>query len=136
MKPPDEVREELARQWLSKAQEDMDAARTLLSREPPILAAVGFHSQQAAEKSLKCALTWHQVEFPKTHDLAELLDLLARVDAKLAASLDGTIVLTEYGVEVRYPGDAPELSLDEAARAVDLADGVLEAAREIVGASA
>jgi hypothetical protein len=35
--------------------------------------------------------------------------------------------LTSYGVEVRYPGDIPEITADEAAEAVELAEKVREA---------
>jgi hypothetical protein len=38
--------------------------------------AVAVHSQQAVQKALKALLVWYQVEFPKTHDIKRLLDLL------------------------------------------------------------
>jgi HEPN domain-containing protein len=45
----------------------------------------------------------------------------------LAAQLDETIMLTRYGVEFRYPGEYSAFSLDEAKKAVALADRVFEA---------
>ena len=50
-----------------------------------------------------------QVEFPKTHDLEELLDLLTPVRPDVASGLEGIEVLSPFGVKIRYPGDFPEL---------------------------
>lgn len=84
MRPADEVKRDLMRQWLSKAEEDLGAAEILISHKTSYLSAVGFHCQQAAEKFLKAWLTFNQIEFPKTHDLGALLDLVAPMDAPLA----------------------------------------------------
>jgi HEPN domain-containing protein len=89
--------------------------------------AIAFHSQQAAEKYLKAFLVWHQVAFPKTHDLEEILDVVETIDAGLAASLRDVIILTPYGVELRYPGDRPDATPDTAREAVELARKVKDA---------
>jgi len=54
-------------------------------------------------------LTFNQIEFPKTHDLGALLDLVSPVDEPLAESLNDILLLNPYGVEVRYPGDMPKI---------------------------
>ena len=123
----EQVRRELVDQWLRKANEDIRAAAALLAAEPPFLFPSCFHSQQAAEKYLKALLTWRQVEFPKTHALGELLDLLPEGDAALAKALAGATALNPYGVEVRYPSDQPEPTLDETAVALRLATQAREA---------
>ena len=75
---------------------------------------IAFHAQQAAEKLLKGFLTLYQVEFPKTHDINELLNLVSTADAIFAESLRGAHVLTKYGIDIRWPGDQPDVSADEA----------------------
>lgn len=75
MRPPEEVKGDLVRQWFSKAEEDLNAAKALLSCELSLLSAVGFHSQQAAEKYLKAFLIFRQTEFPKTHDIGQRMKL-------------------------------------------------------------
>lgn len=89
--------------------------------------AAAFHAQQAAEKFLKAVLVWHQIEFPKTHDISRLLDLVRPAAADLADGLDEAAALTSYGVEARYPGDLPEPTPDAAKEAVALARRVREA---------
>ena len=126
MKSPDEVMRDLVRRWLAKAEEDFGVAARLLSEQGPYLSAIGFHSQQAAEKFLKAVLVRHQIDFPKTHDIKELLNLVATVDAILAEPLRIAVPLTPYGVDIRYPDDFPALDLDDARTAVSLAATVRE----------
>jgi HEPN domain-containing protein len=121
MRPPEEVKKEIVRQWLAKAEQDMQASRTLLETGLPLFYPACFHAQQAAEKYLKALLTWHQIEFPKTHAIEQLLDLLKEADAETASSLKDAVVLTPYGVDIRYPGDQPEPNREEAREAVGLA---------------
>ena len=128
MKPHEEqARRRLVGQWLHKTETDLEAAESLLKREPPLLYPSCFFCQQAAEKCLKGFLTWHQVEFPKTDSIRELLNLAKGVDPKLAQQLMEAATLTVYGVEVRYPGDLPEPSNDEATTALKLARKVRDA---------
>ena len=77
MRPAEEVRAELVRGWIARAEEDYRVAIFLADEKAPYPGAVAFHAQQAAEKHLKAALVHFQLEFPKTHDLGQLLDLLA-----------------------------------------------------------
>ena len=77
-----------------------------------------FHAQQAAEKYLKAFLVWYQVEFRKTHDMLELLNLVADIAHELQDILSETVNLTPYGVEYRYPGDYPDVTMEEAANAL------------------
>ena len=58
---------------------------------------------------LKALLVQRQVEFPKTHDIAKLLDRVATLDPATAEALRDADVLTPFGVEARYPSDAPEV---------------------------
>jgi HEPN domain-containing protein len=117
---------------LLKAEEDFNAAKSLTTYGESFLSTVCFHSQQAAEKYLKAFLTYHQVEFPKTHDIGELLDLIAPKDSKLSESLRDVIVLTNYGVDVRYPGDFPNVTGNDAQQAIQMAEKVRRLVLELL----
>ena len=121
MKPPDVALRELVLQWLDKAAADLDAAEQLCAQEGRFREIVAFHCQQAVEKYLKAFLVRHQIEFPKTHDIAKLLDSVATVNANVAESLRDVDVLTPFGVEVRYPSDAPEVLEGGEIEALDIA---------------
>lgn len=132
MRPHEEVKADIVRQWFRKAEADMDAAKALLSDERASLYPSCFHSQQGAEKYIKAFLTWHQVEFPRTHDLGGLLDLVSRVNAALSASLSRATALNPYGVEARYPGDIPEPTRAQADTALVLAQSVRDAVLSVL----
>jgi HEPN domain-containing protein len=121
--------------WLKKAEEDFGLARHLLDEGSEYLHAIAFHAQQAAEKYLKALLVFHQQEFPKTHDIAELLDILAKVDKHTAAKLASVDELNPFAIEARYPGDLPEIDLQAAKEAVSLAEvtkiNVLQALKQL-----
>jgi len=132
MKPPDEVQRDLVRQWIEKAEQDLAAAEVLLKAGIGLRPVIAFHSQQAAEKFLKAILVRHQVYFAKTHDLGKLLDQITLYEPVTAADLEESIALTPYGVEVRYPGDAPELLPGEELRAVEIARQVRDAVKALL----
>jgi hypothetical protein len=89
MRPPDKVRKDFVRQWLRKAGADLETAKHLVQTRPDLCSSAAFHAQQAAEKVLRAALVWHQVEFPKTHDVDRLIALMGQADAKLRQRLAG-----------------------------------------------
>ncbi len=121
MRTVEAVKRDLVERWLEKAEQDFGLCRHLVMGDVLYPFAAAFHAQQAAEKLLKGFLTLHQVEFPKTHNIDELLDLLSPVDTVLAKSLRPAHALTKYGVEIRYPGDQPDVSAEEAKEAFEVA---------------
>ena len=63
-----------------------------------------FHAQQAVEKALKAVLVSRGIDFPLTHDLENLLEILRESGAEVPEQLDEIGELTPYAVETRYPG--------------------------------
>jgi len=92
---------ERARSLLVMARKDFDALRGMVGN--PLFAdeVFGFHAQQAIEKSLKAWLSIRSVDYPLTHDLSRLLDLLegAKVDVAPYWSL---VEFTVFAVQARY----------------------------------
>jgi len=124
MKPPEVVKEEFTREWIRKAENDFKTAEFLCQSGPDFDDGTAFHSQQAAEKYLKAFLVWHQIEFPKTHDIEALLKLAGKAEGRILEILSEAVILTPYGVDYRYPGEYPEVTRSDAERALLLADRV------------
>jgi len=120
----DEAIQALLEQWLRKADRDALTATREMSFDDPITESVCFHCQQAVEKLLKAFLVAHQIHFPKTHRIAELVRLCATVDVVFATDLPGVDDLTDYAVEVRYPDMGSEPSLTEAEQAIEMVQQV------------
>ena len=132
MRVPEQVMTEYVRQWIYKAELDYRTAARLVG-EPEFREAVAFHCQQAAEKYIKAFLTVRQIEFPKTHRLRLLLDLMARAAPELAASLEDLDLLSPYGVEMRYPSDFPEVLPGQERELLALAARARDAIRAELG---
>lgn len=126
MRQPEQVVGDFVQQWLKKANSDLQAAKLLCTGELEDYFTGGFHAQQAAEKYIKAFLVRHQVEFPKTHDIGRLRQLVASRDAALAERLEKADVLTPYGVDMRYPEEFEVVSQKRAECAVAVAEQVKE----------
>lgn len=85
-----------------------------------------FHCQQAAEKALKGWLTFHEIPFLKTHDLAVLLNLCAAKEKGFQQWQESLPRLTPFATESRYPGDALEPAAEDIREAEKLAREVVE----------
>ena len=62
--------------WLSYAGEDLRTAEVLFSEGGGVQRQVCFHAQQAVEKAIKSIFVFLKTEFPYTHDLDRLQELL------------------------------------------------------------
>jgi HEPN domain-containing protein len=101
---------EHARLMLAMAGKDFRALQGMNDPEVFDDEIYGFHVQQAAEKSLKAWLSSLGAEYPKTHDLRLLLQLLKEHGQQVTAFFD-LIEYYSYAVQFRYealpPEDAP-----------------------------
>lgn len=96
-------------EWVSKAEDDYQVAqREMRSRGKKSYDAICFHCQQAIEKYMKAFLYAKKVDFPKTHNLIELLRLCSPLDGSFEMYKDLLIELDRYGVRYRYPGVSAE----------------------------
>jgi hypothetical protein len=86
----------------SVARRDEQAYRVLAA--PPDMndAVIGFHAHQCVEKALKGVLAHKAVIFRRTHDIAELLDLLTDAGVDSPPHEDKLDGLNPFAVEARY----------------------------------
>jgi HEPN domain-containing protein len=118
------VRDEYLTRWLKMADRDLRVADNELHTlsGDVVTEAVCFHAQQAVEKYLKSFLIAKQVKFPRTHNLEVLQELCGPADPEFS-TLDLTR-LSYYAVEVRYPDELDEPSLQDAERSLYIARGI------------
>jgi HEPN domain-containing protein len=107
---------DLVRGWLRKAASDVVSMEATL--EAGSLDGACFHAQQAAEKYLKGFLTYHDKVFPYSHNLTDLTELCAAMDAGFHSLAPLAAELTPYAVRLRYDDEFwPELETAKQARA-------------------
>ena len=92
-------------QWIELAEKDLALANhTAKTMWPTPYEIVCFHCQQFAEKYLKAFLVSRGIEPPYIHDLVKL-NTLCEVENSVYTNIkQKCIVLTQYGVQPRYPG--------------------------------
>jgi HEPN domain-containing protein len=128
--PPDEL--ESIRQWVARAEGDFHAAAHLLGTgKVEFNDAICFHAQQCAEKYLKVLLQLNSIDFPYTHDLRLLFELLPE-GTRPKIGLADFIRLNRYAIQARYPGDWEPVSRREAEEAVTASRAMRDAARAII----
>lgn len=118
-------------EWVVRAEHDLTTALHILKirRDCPT-DAVCFHAQQCVEKYLKALLVYHQVAFPKTHDIEKILSLMPAAVA-VALPKSEADALTQYATMGRYPGWRT-ISLAEARQAAKIARRVRREVRKLL----
>jgi HEPN domain-containing protein len=131
MSAPEDIRIVVAK-WVERAEEDYLTASHLLElKESCPFNAIGFHAQQTVEKYIKTVLVSRSVDFPKIHDIGELVALLPP-NISLSIEPGEQESLTRYAAVTRYPGNYNPPTRFDAERAVETARRVREAARKIL----
>ena len=116
-------------EWIEKAENDLkNATYTLKMGEDCPTDTTCFHAQQCVEKYLKAFLTFKRIDFPKTHDIGELLSLISK-SARPQLVIEEQRRLTAYATVTRYPGDYEPIPLAEARSAVAIARQVRKGVR-------
>ncbi|MCP4452385.1 MAG: HEPN domain-containing protein [Planctomycetes bacterium] len=116
--------------WLLHARSDLALAK-IPPPEDVMLEGLCFHAQQAAEKALKALLVSLNLEFPRTHNIGTLLDLLHEA-VSVPSEVEEAASLTDYAVMTRYPGDTEPVDGDEYNQAIRLAEGVTDWVQQLL----
>jgi HEPN domain-containing protein len=109
--------------WLRRAESNLRIAR-LGKGEGVFWEDLCFEAQQAAEKALKALLISLSGEYPRVHAFALLLERLEQY-VTVPESIREVVELSDYAVQMRYPGDYYPVSEEEYERALQLAERTL-----------
>ncbi|MBU0600559.1 HEPN domain-containing protein [bacterium] len=112
----------LPEEWLKSALSDLKLGKLGKENGDILEEQICFHTQQAAEKALKSILLFCKIDFPLTHDIEELLDILSEAGITLPQDIMDAGILTPYAVETRYPGYWEEITEENVDEAIKLAE--------------
>jgi len=122
----------VVRQWVIKAENDLrNAEHTLTLKENCPYDTVCFHAQQCVEKYLKGLLTFAGVDFPKIHDIGEIIRLVP-TRFKIPIDPASQEKLTDFATVNRYPGEWEPVERTDAEAAVAKAREVRKSVREFL----
>ena len=102
------------REWLRYAEEDLGVAERESARGTGAYHTICFLCQAAAEKLLKAYLIGQGWTLERTHDIVALLEFCAEYDPAWRDLAPDGVVLNEYIVAGRYPGDLALEGIGEA----------------------
>jgi HEPN domain-containing protein len=121
-------------EWLRHARSNLSRCRADRRLPDVLFEDLCFDAQQAAEKAIKAVLVLSGRRFPKTHDLTELLHLVAATGLAVPSEVLEAKRLTPYAVAGRYPGVSEDASEDDYREALETAEKVFAWAERLVGA--
>jgi HEPN domain-containing protein len=84
-----------------------------------------FNAQQAAEKAFKAICIARNIDFPKTHSLVRLIDIIEEQGMSIPESIKAADILTQYAVQSRYPDWIEEIRNEEYSEALKLSAQVV-----------
>jgi len=116
--------EQLVNDWMKRAESNLARARAGKVSEKVLYEDLCFDCQQSAEKAIKALLISLDKEFPWKHSLVILLALVSEAGIEIPEEIEKSAKLTEYAVEIRYPGEREPVSEDEYREALKLAEKV------------
>lgn len=119
--------------WLSRAKSNLRLAELGDGVPEIFLEDLCFDAQQAAERALKALCVHHELDFPKTHSLVVLMDILESAGVSIPPEVKAADILTQYAVQTRYPGWAEAVSEEEYQLALEMARQVVSWAESILG---
>ncbi|MDH4028095.1 MAG: HEPN domain-containing protein [Nitrospirota bacterium] len=123
----------IVREWLIKADEDFDFAKSNLKEASDFNAQICFHFQQAAEKYLKSFIVAYDLEFEKMHNLIILLKTCAEKEHSLISLMDNCELLNTAYIETRYPVHWPtDYTRDKALKMREAAEKISRTIKELL----
>ncbi|MFN0036350.1 MAG: HEPN domain-containing protein [Saprospiraceae bacterium] len=109
--------------WLAKGDRDFALVRDMSPNWEAYPDLICYHCQQAAEKYLKALLLHVGQPIKRTHDLEEVLDLLAAAGLPVSAEhFNHAVIINDYAVLTRYPSLAHDPSEADVFEAIGSAE--------------
>ncbi|MEZ4860998.1 MAG: HEPN domain-containing protein [Caldilineaceae bacterium] len=121
---------QLFQQWLDFATEDLIVARLVF--EEGHFAHTCFLSQQCIEKALKAVLIAKVNQYPRIHNLTDLLTQCIAIDGSFSQFVADCVTVDQYYIPTRYPVGVPGSFMSgpptnlHAMKAIDAAERILQ----------
>ncbi|MFQ6079778.1 MAG: HEPN domain-containing protein [Thermodesulfobacteriota bacterium] len=113
-------------EWMKRARSNLERAKVGRISDAIMYEDLCFDCQQAAEKSIKALLISRDKKFPPIHSIAGLLEIVADAGIDVPQSIQEAVILTDYAVKTRYPGEGEPVTKEEYEESVDLAIAVYD----------
>jgi len=126
--PPEKMEPGSPEDWLRHARSDLELAKVKRPKDV-MFEELCFHTQKAAEKSLKSVLIYNKMPINKTHNLRTLVDMMPE-SISIPEYLDEAAGLTDFAVIARYPGESEPVDFQEYKDSIKSAQKVFDWSRK------
>jgi HEPN domain-containing protein len=106
--------------WIDRAKSSL-AISKIKSNGNILYEDLCFQAQQAVEKAIKGLLIFYNVDPEKTHNLVSLIKKLSE-NIEIPEEINKTVILNDYAVQTRYPGDYTPIEEEEYNNAIVVAE--------------
>lgn len=102
-----------ALEWLKRSKSNLAMARLGKIKDEILYEDLCFDCQQSVEKALKALLISIDKQYPHVHSIARLLEIITEAGYKIPEDIQKAVILTDYAVKVRYPGEMEPVTKEE-----------------------
>jgi HEPN domain-containing protein len=110
--------------WLVRAKSSLALSKAKIDDEI-FYEDLCFQAQQAVEKALKAFLVFFDIDPEHTHNLVNLIKELQK-NIEIPDEINDIVVLNDYAVQTRYPGDYVPIEEDEYNKAIEKANNCVK----------
>jgi HEPN domain-containing protein len=114
-----------AKEWFVIGDDELGYAQAAFNDFDDFYGQMCVQAHQAIEKYLKGFLVYHDMRYPRTHDLTKLIKDCAKIDKKFLDFLDDCNKIADYYIELRYPVHYRERTKEEAGQAIEIARSIV-----------
>ena len=93
----EEKLKEIVKQWILKAEHDLNVIEHEVKVSDPTTDMICFHAQQSVEKYLKAFLIANQINYPHTHNIGTILKSCKDINPNFS-QLTNSLILTHYAM--------------------------------------
>ncbi|MBF0519601.1 MAG: HEPN domain-containing protein [Nitrospirae bacterium] len=122
----------LVHSWLLRANSNLERAKAGKVSSGIMFEDLCFDCHQAVEKSLKALLICWKIDFPRTHSISRLLEIIEGTGTQIPDEIKDSVILTDYAVETRYPGDYVPIDEKMYEEALKIVDSVVKWVEEML----
>lgn len=117
--------------WIQKNDEDWKSVNVEY-KETENYALVCFLCQQIIERYLKVCLMFFKEDYPKIHNLLELLDMVAEYDEHVKDYSEECEFVDKFYIEMRYPVMFQPVNKEDAKQAMTYTEDVARYIKTLV----
>lgn len=125
------MKNEDALRWIESAESDFDLASVGKTSKRIQYTTLCYHNQQAVEKALKALLIFLDKEYPRTHDIETLLNLVKEKGVDIPVIVLSASDFIKY-ITWRYPDDVFEIEMEEYKESLKTASKTIEWVKAII----